>query len=83
MTKKAQFTKNIDLSHKLAEYIANNPQAVKNHPDPASYVVFSADDEKLNKVNERLIKNLREDGTKVIKAEKTKSRKEPWKFVMV
>lgn len=82
MFKPKYVVKNIELSEKLADYIADNPQVVKDHPDSASYVVFSAEDGKLNKVNEGLVRSLREEGTLVIKAEKMKSRKEPWKFIV-
>ena len=83
MFKPKYVVKNIDLSGKLADFIARHPQAVKNHSDSASYIVFSEEDGKLNKANERLAKNLKKEGTEVIKAQKTKSRKEPWKFVVL
>ncbi len=80
MSKNQQITKNIKLSEKLAEYIANNPNQVKRFPVNVSYVTFSSRDEKLNSVNEQLIKSLKSEGKKVIKAQETVDNDTPWKF---
>lgn len=75
---KKQITKNLDLSMKLANFIVKNPNI--QIPKGVSFVVFSADDKELNKVNTQLYEKLQGKGTKVIKAEETKSRKSPWIF---
>ena len=80
MTKKKQATKNLDLSQKLAEYIAGNPDTVKNLPKNSSFVVFSSADESLNEENQKLIDSVLAEGKKVIKAIQTKDKVNPWKF---
>lgn len=75
---KKQFCKNLDLSSKLALYFVKNPNV--KIPEGASFVVFSANDKELNKINTQLYKKLLEKGARVIKAEETKSRKMPWVF---
>ena len=51
MTKKKQFVKNLDLSEKLANFIAENPDEVKGFPSDASFVTFSSTDNDLNNAN--------------------------------
>lgn len=83
MTKKTQVAKNIQLSAKLTEYLLENPSVVKSSPADSSYVVFSAEDEKLNKMNSKLVDKLVKEGKTVIKAEETKNSKKPWKLFSV
>ncbi len=83
MTRKTQFTKNIKLSEKLMHFIVDHPEAVKKHPKDSSYVVFPPTDKTLKKANNQLVKHLLDEGKTVVKAEKTKSMKEPWKFETV
>ena len=83
MTKKKQAIKNLDLSQKLAEYIAGNPNAVKNLPKKSTFVVFSSADEFLNEENQKLIESVLAEGKKVIKATETKNKLNPWKFSSV
>lgn len=80
MTKKVQTRKNLELSEQLASYIVNNPRAVKDLPKNVSFIVFSSEDESLNKKNEGLIKSVIAEGKKVIKAIQTKDKSNPWKF---
>ena len=80
MSKKQQAMKNLDLSQKLAEYIANNPKAVKNVPKSSTFVAFSSSDNELNRKNEELIASLSEEGKKVVKAIQTTNKINPWKF---
>ena len=80
MTRNAQAVKNLKLSQKLAEYIAKNPDAVKNLPKNSSFIVFSSIDESLNKANEGFINSVLAEGKKVIKAIQTKDKQNPWKF---
>lgn len=83
MTKKKQAIKNLDLSQKLAEYIADNPDSVKDLPEKSTFVVFSSVDEALNAQNQKLIKSVLAEGKKVIKAIQTKDKFNPWKFSRV
>lgn len=80
MTKKKQAIKNLDLSQKLAEYIASNPMAVKNLPKKSTFVVLSSVDHKLNVENQKLIDSVVAEGKKVIKVVQTKDKFNPWKF---
>lgn len=83
MTKKKQFIKNLDLSEKLANYIAKNPSEVKDFPSDASFVTFSSTDSDLNNANKKLLKSLKEEGRSVIKAQETQDKHIPWKFTAV
>ena len=81
MTKQIQTSKNLKLSAKVAEYIAKNPDSVKDFKGDLSFVVFSATDNLLNKVNNNLANKLKKEGKKVIKVEETKDKTSPWKFI--
>ena len=83
MTKAKQTTKNIKLSEKLASFIEENPSAVKDLPNDASFVFFSSKDKELNKVNSKLVDSLVGSGSKVVKAEETNNKKQPWRFIPV
>ena len=77
---KKQLEKNIKLSQKLADFLAKNPKNMKSVSKDSSFVVFSATDKLLNKINEKLIKSLEKEGRIVIKAQETKKSKFPWVF---
>lgn len=77
---KKQIQKNIQLSEKLANYLAKNPEEVGKTPSDSSFVVFSIGDKNLNRLNGKLVKDLAKQGKSVIKAEETKSLKTPWVF---
>lgn len=83
MTRKIQTKKNLELSEKLANYIVNNPEAVKSLPKNVSFIVFSSEDESLNKKNEGFIKSVLAEGKNVVKAIQTKNKSNPWKFSQV
>jgi len=83
MTKKQIVAKNIQLSEKLANFIVKNKQSVKKISASDSYVVFSATDERLNRMNKKLVDTLVRQGKKVVKAEETQDNKNPWKFTPV
>ena len=74
--------KNIQLSEKLANFIVSSKQNVKKNATGDSYVVFSATDKTLNRMNKRLVDTLLKQGKKVIKAEETQDNKNPWKFTL-
>jgi len=73
MSKKTQTTKNIELTQKLLDYLSSN-KIRKGY----SFVVFSKDDQKLNKANEKLASDLQKKGTKIVKAKETDDKKDPW-----
>jgi len=84
MSKKQQAIKNMDLTAKLADYIAIHPEASKKvFASGASIVPFSLYDKGLNEANEKLVKELLEEDKKVVKAKETKDRKNPWEFISV
>ena len=80
MTKQAQTSKNLKLSAKAAEYISENPDSIKDFTGNLSFVVFSANDDSLNKVNTNLAKKLKNESKNVIKVQQTNDKKFPWKF---
>ena len=77
---KKQIEKNFELSEKLAVFLGKNPNKMKAIPKDSSFVVFSATDKLLNKINEKLIKSLEKEGKYVIKAQETTKTKTPWEF---
>lgn len=80
---KKQIEKNIQLSEKLANYLASNPRELAKTPDSASFVVFSAGDKGLNQLNEKLARNLANQGKNVIRAVETRDSKNPWSLAAV
>lgn len=83
MSKNQQITKNIELSEKLAEYISDNPSEIRQFPSSVSYVTFSSTDERLNSANKKLVLSLKSEGKSIIKAQETKDKKNPWKFILL
>lgn len=81
MTQSIQTSKNLELSAKVAKYIAKNPDSIKNIPDKSSYIVFSSNKE-LNQANSRLVKTLKKEGRNVVKVQEVKSKKGGWKFTL-
>jgi hypothetical protein len=83
MSTKTQTEKNLKLSEKLADFLVSHPEVSKKLPDDASFVTFSAEDTNLNEVNKKLIKELLEEGKRVVKAQETNNEKHPWNFYPV
>ncbi len=83
MSKQQQIKKNLELSAKLANYLAKNPDIEEKTTRSISYVFFSATDQLLNKTNLKLAKSLIEEGKVVVKAEETKDRSNPWKLIQL
>lgn len=81
MTKKRHTDKAIELSHQVMLYIIKHPEAVKDVPSDASFVVFSSEDKAFNRSNEGFLESVVAEGKPVVKVEQTKSKKEPWKFI--
>ena len=80
MSTKTQAKKNLKLSEKLADFLVSHPEVSKKLPDEALFVTFSAGDKNLNEVNKKLIKELLEEGKRVVKAQETNNEKQPWEF---
>lgn len=80
MSKKVQIKKNLILTEKLLDYLSSKQTKSSGK---YSYVVFSKEDESLNRENEKLIEGLLEEGKKVIKAEETGDIKNPWHLVYI
>lgn len=80
MTKKTQVYKNIELSEKLANYLAESPSEVKKIRSNATYIPLSATDKELNKLNSKLADEALKEGKKVVMAEETGSKDKPWVF---
>jgi hypothetical protein len=78
MSQKQQVTKNLDLSEKLADYLAQNPSESSKLPKKASFVTFSAKDKELNEKNEEIVTKLTQQGQTVIKAQETTNDTKPW-----
>lgn len=81
MSQKQQLDKNMKLTAKLADFIASHPEVNRTIPSGASIVPFSATDDILNRMNEKLIPGLKEEGKIVVKAKETKNSKQPWEFI--
>ena len=81
MTKAQQAKLNLELSERLMEYVTSNIKILKKYSG-ASYVIFS-DNSEFNKLNEKLIISLKQEGRKVVKAELTKDLDVPWIFRLV
>jgi hypothetical protein len=80
MSTKTQAEKNLKLSGKLADFLVSHPEVSKKLPDEASFVTFSVDDENLNEINKKLIKELLEEGKQVVAAQETNNENHPWEF---
>lgn len=80
MPTKQQVSKNLKLTEKLLDYLAKNPGDSSSN---ISYVMFSKDDEALNKANLKLVDSLLKEGKRVVKAEESNDKKLPWKFTQV
>ncbi len=84
MSKLAQTAKNIKLSQKLLDYIVFHSENLPSFVTKVStYVVISDKDEELNEMNYKLIAEMQAEGKKVIKAEETGNKLNPWVFVQV
>lgn len=82
MSKKAQTSKNIVLTHKLINYIVKGKN-VPELPEDVSFVPFSKNDEKLNEANEELLMSLSGEDKPVVKAEEPKNSKGNWNIIPV
>lgn len=83
MSKKKQLEKNIKLSTKFTSYVENKPDIANKISSSSQYVVLSADDKELNKMNEGIIESLLKQGKKVVKVQETNNPKVPWELSTV
>jgi len=82
MSNKQQLEKNLQLSEKLMQYLADNPSdSPTDKLGSVSFVVFTKNDNTLNEANLKLIDSLHEEGKKVVKAIQTLDKKAPWQFL--
>lgn len=79
MSKNTITTTNVALSGKLMDFLVSKPEVSKKYYG-YSYVVFSKDNSQLNEVNNDLVDDLKEEGKKVVKAEETNKKNNPWEF---
>lgn len=77
MSKKAQTSKNITLTHKLIKYLMTGKN-IPSLPKDVSFVPFSKTDKKLNQANQELLKALLKDEKPVVIAEEPKTSKDSW-----
>lgn len=73
-----QIKQNFSLSSKLTKYLLKNKQLMGKYANGITFVVFSAKDEQLNKLNNDLAIKLIKQGKKVVKAKEPKNYKSPW-----
>lgn len=79
MKKENQLKKNLKLTSRLLDYLAKHPEAASEIPSETSYIVFSSNDQNLNEQNEKMLKKLRSEGQKIVKAT-NKPGPNPWKL---
>lgn len=82
MSKQQQTTKNIDLTHKLIEYLVRGKN-VPNLPGDISFVPFSKSNKRLNKANEELLESLNKEDKPVAIAQEPKNNTDSWKIIPV
>jgi len=82
MSKKAQTSKNIELTHKFISYLLT-AKSVPKLPEDVSFVPFSKFDSKLNTANEELLHILTKDESPVARVEEPKVNNGDWKIIPV
>ncbi len=83
MSIKEQAKYNSALSEKLANYLGKTPKESKNLPENAAFVTFSEKNTRLNKLNDKIVKSLVQQGKTVYKAKQTSDLEQPWVFEKV
>ena len=78
MSTKLQIKKNLRLSEKLLDYLSKHPR--NNKQENISYIVFTKEDNELNKENLVMAKSLAKEGKRVVKAIETNNKSTPWEF---
>lgn len=82
MSKKLQTSKNIELTHKLIEYLLQG-EDVPELPQNVSFVPFSKTDKKLNKANTELLESLSQEEKPLAIAQEPQNKKDSWKIIPV
>ncbi len=77
MSNNVQALKNIDLTHKLIEFLVKGKN-VPELPQDVSFVPFSKNDKKLNIANKTLLDDLIKNNKPVAKAEEPRTSKDSW-----
>ncbi len=77
-----QTSKNIDLTHKLIDYLINGKN-VPELPENVSFVPFSSTDEKLNQANKELLNKISQEEKPVAVAEEPKNKNGSWTITPV
>lgn len=80
MSKTQKIRKNIQFSAKVEEFLMENPSEMKKLPNNASIIVFTKYDTELNESNEKILKDLLDEGKTVIRAHETDKKKNMWRF---
>ena len=83
MSSKTYTDNYLKLLKKLTSFLVSHGSELKKLPKDASYVAFSAKDSELNKVNQKILIELKSENKPVIKAEEPMSRNDSWKFTVV
>lgn len=79
MSKNDLFSKNIELSESVANFLVKNPSYLKKYGN-SSFVVFTENDNDLNTMNQNLLSSLLDEGKKVVIATLTSDNSKPWTF---
>ena len=81
MSKHKQIEKNLQLSEKLMNYLADHPaESPTKKFGSVSFVILTKSDTELNRLNIQLIESLLSEGKKVVKALQTSDKNNPWTF---
>lgn len=83
MSKATQTSKNLALTQKFLNYLISAKDLPNYLSYSNTYIIFSADDQELNKLNTKLLEDVLAEGKNVIKVEETGNKKSPWSFVQV
>lgn len=73
----------VRLAQKLMAFILANGKILKELPNNATYVAFSAKNQELNKETEKLLDTVKKEGKPVIQAFEPQSKNAPWKFTVI
>lgn len=82
MSKKMQTEKNIKLTNKLIQFLIKGKN-IPDIPQDVSFVPFSSTDKELNRINEKLLKDIYNKDKPVVKAEESKNNKGDWNLIPV
>ncbi len=81
MSKTNIIEKNIALTQKFTHFLIQNPEFSTNTPKSGKYVIFSAEDEELNKENQIIVEEMEKSGSKVLKVKEEKGSPAIFHFI--